>query len=100
MDFIDIYGDALDVVLRAPLWTDLYRGRIVGLLWYPRRGWCDWRFNYDGWVKWGCHGITTWLTQANTSAGYNDDVSLLHDIYIRMFTFYIYLYTYVSTCFF
>ena len=29
MDFIDIYGDALDVVLRAPLWTDLYRGRIV-----------------------------------------------------------------------
>ena len=25
MDFIDIYGDALDVVLWAPLWTDLYR---------------------------------------------------------------------------
>ena len=102
MDFIDIYGDALDVVLRAPLWTDLYRGRIMGLLWYPRRGRCGWRFNYDGWVKWGCHGIATWLTQANTSAGYNDDVSLLHDIYIyiRMFTFYIYLYTYVSTRFF
>ena len=25
MDFIDNYGDTLDVVLRAPLWTDLYR---------------------------------------------------------------------------
>ena len=33
MDFIDNYGDVLDVVLRASLWTDLYRGRIVGLLW-------------------------------------------------------------------
>ena len=37
----DTHGVVLDVVLRAPLWTDLYRGRIVGLLWYPRRGWCD-----------------------------------------------------------
>ena len=35
MDFIDIYGDVLDVVLRAPLWTALYRGRIVGLYGTP-----------------------------------------------------------------
>ena len=55
MDFIDNHGDVLDVVLR----TDLYRGCIVGLLWYPRRGWCGWHFNHDGWVKWGCHDITT-----------------------------------------
>ena len=77
MDFIDSYGDILDVVLLAPLWTDLFRGRIVGLLWYPRRGWCGWRFNHDSWVKWGCHDIATWLTQTNTSAGYNDNVFLL-----------------------
>ena len=35
MNFIDSYGDIFDVVLRAPLWTNLYRGRIVGLLWSP-----------------------------------------------------------------
>ena len=80
MGFIECYGDVLDVVLRAPLWTDLYRGCIVGLLWYPRRRWCGWRFNHDGWVKWGCHNIATWLIQANTSVGYNDDVFLLHVI--------------------
>ena len=80
MNFIDRHGDVLDVVLRTLLWTDLYKGRIVGLLRYPRRGWCDWRFNHDGWVKWGCHDIVTWLIQANTSAGYNDDVFLLHVI--------------------
>ena len=78
--FIVSNGDVLDVVLRAPLWTDLFRGRIVGLLWYPYRGWCGWSFNHDGWVKWGCHDIATWLTQANTSAGYNDDVFLFHVI--------------------
>ena len=38
--FIERYGDVLDVVLRVSLWMDLYRGRIVGLIWYPRRGWC------------------------------------------------------------
>ena len=31
MDFIDTSGDVLDIVLWVPLWTDLYRGRIVGL---------------------------------------------------------------------
>ena len=99
MDFIDIYGDAFDVVLRASLWTDLYRGRIVGLLWYSRRGWCGWHFNHDGWGKVGMPRYRHVAAQANTSAGYNDDVSLLHDIYLRIFTFYIYLYIYVSTCF-
>ena len=53
MDFIDNHGDVLDVVLRASLWTNLYRGRIVGLLWCPCRGWCGWRFNHDGWDKIG-----------------------------------------------
>ena len=76
MDFIDSYGDVPDVVLWAPLWTNLYRGRIVSLLWYPRCGWCGWRFNHESWVKWGCHDIVTWLTQANTSIGYNDNVFL------------------------
>ena len=74
------YGDVSDVVLWAPLWIDMYRGRIVGLILYPRRGWCGWRFNHDGWVKWRCHDIATWLTQANTSAGYKNDVFLLHVI--------------------
>ena len=80
MGFIESYGDVLDVVLRASLWTDLYRDRIVGLILYPHRGWCGWRFNHDGWVKWRCHDIATWLTQANTSAGYKNDVFLLHVI--------------------
>ena len=35
MDFIDSYGDVLDIVLRASLWTDMYRSRIVGLLCTP-----------------------------------------------------------------
>ena len=49
MGIIKSYGDVLNVVLRMPLWTGLYRGRIVGLIWYPRRGWCGWHFNHDGW---------------------------------------------------
>ena len=32
MGFIDSYGDILNIVLWAPLWMNLYRGRIVGLL--------------------------------------------------------------------
>ena len=51
MGFIESYGDVLDVVLRAPLWTNLYRGRILGLRRHPRCGWCGWRVNHDGWVK-------------------------------------------------
>ena len=94
MDSIDIYGDALDVVLRAPLWTDLYRGRIMGLILYPHRGWCGWRFNHDGWIKWECHDIATWLTQANTSVGYKNDIFLFYDTYkyyvCNMFFIYIY----------
>ena len=93
MDSIDIYGDALDVVLRVPLWADLYRGRIVGLLRYPHRGWCGWHFNHDGWVKWGCHCIVTWLTQANISAGFNDDGFLTLCIYIYVRLFYTHIYT-------
>ena len=35
MGFIESYGDVLDVVLWVPLWTNLYRGRIVGLFGTP-----------------------------------------------------------------
>ena len=53
MDFIDSYGDVLDVVLRAPLWMDLYRGRIVGSMLYPCHGWCGWCFYHDSFGKMG-----------------------------------------------
>ena len=41
------YGDSMDVVLRAPLWTNLHNGRILGLLYVMclRRGCCGWSFN-------------------------------------------------------
>ena len=94
------YGDVSNVVLQAPLWTDLFRGRIEGWTLYPRRGWCEWRFNHDGWVKWGCHDIATWLTQANTSVGYKNDIFLFYDTYkyyvCSMFFIYIYMYIYIS----
>ena len=89
------YSDVSDVVLRAPLWTDLFRGRIEGWILYSRRGWCGWRFNHDGWVKWGCHDIATWLTQANTSVGYKNDIFLfylyINTTYVVMFFIYIYI---------
>ena len=94
------YGDVSDVVLQAPLWTDLYRGCIVGLLWYPGCGWCGWCFNHDGWVKWGYHDIATWLTQANTSAGYKDVFLTSRYIFTYVYYFYLYLYTYMCTWFF
>ena len=72
------YGDISDVVLRAPLWTDLFRGRIEGWILYLRRGWCGWRFNHDSWIKWGCHDIVTWLTQANTSVGYKNNIFMCY----------------------
>ena len=75
------YGDVSNVVLQTPLWTDQFRGRIEG--WTDL--WCGWRFNHDGWVKWGCHDIVTWLTQANTSVGYKSN--------IFMFIFFIYIYS-------
>ena len=28
-----MFGDGMDVVLRVPLWTDLYRDCIAGLMW-------------------------------------------------------------------
>ena len=74
------YGDVSNVVLRAPLWTNLFRGRIEGWILYPRRGWCGWRFNHDGWIKWRCHDIATWLTQTNTSARYKEDIFLFYEI--------------------
>ena len=94
------YGDVSDVVLRAPLWTDLFRGRIEGWILYPRRGWCGWRFNHDGWVKWGCHDIATWLTQANTSVGYKNDIFLFYDTYKYYICsmFFIYIYVHIHVC--
>ena len=98
MDFIDNHGDVLDVVLRAPLWTDLYRGRIVGLLWYPSRGWCGWRFNHDGWVKWGCQisprGLPRPTPVPSIMLMFSYFMLYIYN-YLRMFTFYVYLYTYV-----
>ena len=95
------YGDVSDVVLRAPLWTNLFRGRIEGWILYPRRGWCGWRFNHDGWVKWGCHDIATWLTQANTSVEYKNDIFLfylyINTTYVVMFFIYLYIYIYIKT---
>ena len=89
------YGDVSNVVLRAPLWTNLFRGRIEGWILYLRRGWCGWRFNHNGWVKWGCHDIATWLTQANTSVGYKHDIFLfylyINITYVVMFFIYIYI---------
>ena len=95
-DIIWFYGDVSDVVLRAPLWTDLFRGRIEGWILYSRRGWCGWRFNHDGWVKWGCHDIATWLTQANTSVGYKHDIFLfyLYKYYLCSNVFHLYIYIY------
>ena len=94
------YGDISNVVLPAPLWTDLFRGRIEGWILYSRRGCYGWRFNHDGWVKWRCHDIATWLTQANTSVGYKNDISLFYDTYkyyvCSMFFIYIYIYIYMS----
>ena len=91
------YGNVSNVVLRTSLWMDLFRGRINGWILYPRRGWCGWRFNHDGWVKWGCHDIATWLTQANTNVGYKNDIFLFYDTYkyyvCSMFFIYIYTYT-------
>ena len=91
----DTYGDVLDIILRAPLWTDLYRGRIVGLLWYPHRGWCGWSFNHDGWVKWGCHDIATWLTRPTPVPGLMMMVFLLHKyIYVCLFYTHIFILLY------
>ena len=89
------YGDVSDVVLRAPLWTDLFRGCIEGWILYLRRGWCGWRFNYDGWVKWGCHDIATWLTQANTSVGYKSNIFMFFFIFINTMYVVCFLYPYI-----
>ena len=36
---------------------------LIDVMMCPRRGWCGWCFNYDGFgAKWGCHGIAAWLT--------------------------------------
>ena len=51
--FYFIYGDSSDVVLRAPLWRNLFGGRMVGLMLYPSRECCGWRFNHDGLGKVG-----------------------------------------------
>ena len=51
--YLVFYGDRSDVVLRAPLWIDLFRGRIVGLMLYLHRGWCGWRFNHNDLGKLG-----------------------------------------------
>ena len=100
MNFIDNYGDALDVVLRPPLWMDLFRGRIEGWILYPHRGWCGWGFNHDGWVKWRCHDIATWLIQADTSVGYKNNIFMFYDTdkyYVcSMFLIFIYMYLYMS----
>ena len=97
------YGDVSDVVLQAPLWTDLFRGRIEGWILYPRRGWCGWRFNHDGRVKWGCHDIATRLTQANTSVGYKHDIFMFYDTdkyYVcSMFLIFIYIYILIHVWF-
>ena len=94
------YGDVSNVVLRAPLWMDMFRGRIEGWILYLRRGWCGWRFNHDGWVKWGCHDIATWLTQANTSVGYKNDIFLFYDTYKYYVCsmFFIYIYVHIHVC--
>ena len=43
---------------------------LIDVMMCPRRGWCGWRFNHNGFeAEWGCHGIVAWLTQANTSVG-------------------------------
>ena len=78
----------------CPLWTNLYRGRIVSLLWYLRRGWCDWLFNHDSWVKWGCHDIATCLTQTNTSVGYNEDV-FLTSCYITTYVYFLHVFIHI-----
>ena len=94
------YGDVSNVVLQTPLWTDLFRGCIEGWILYPHRRWCGWRFNHDGWVKWGCHDIATWLIQANTSVGYTNDIFLFYDTYkyyvCSMFLISICMYLYMS----
>ena len=95
------YGDVSNVVLRAPLLTNLFRGCIEGWILYPRRGWCGWRFNHEGWVNWGCHDIATWLTQVNTSVGYKNDIFLFYDTYKYYICsmFFIYIYVHIHVCF-
>ena len=55
------------VVATKPLWSDLGRGRIVGILWSSDRNCCGWRLAQRG--GWLCHGVIAWLTQANTNIG-------------------------------
>ena len=51
----------------GPLWSDICRGRIMGILWSSNRGYCGWCLaRRRGWV---CHSVVLWLTQANTSVG-------------------------------
>ena len=93
------YGDLSDVVLRAPLWTNLFRGRIEGWILFPRRGWCGWRFNHDGWVKWGCHDIAMWLPRPTPVSGikiiFSCFIIFINTTYVVCFHWYIYIYTYI-----
>ena len=94
------YGDVSDVVLWAPLWTDLFRGRVEGWILYPRRGWCDWRFNHDGWVKWGCHDIATCLPRPTPVSSikviFSCFIIFINTMYVVCFLYlYIYMYLYM-----
>ena len=73
----------LDVVLRASLWTDLHRSRIVGLMLCPRRGWCGWHFNHGKEGKVGISWCRRVATQANTSVRHDNDIFMFY--YIKLY---------------
>ena len=41
---------------------------LINVMMCPHCGWYGWHSNHDGFeVRWGCHGVAAWLTQANSS---------------------------------
>ena len=79
----------LDVVLWAPLCTDLRRGRMVGLMIVPRHGWYGWHFNHGKEGKVGMLWCRHAATQVNTSVEFKDSIFVFYCI-----KWYKYIYVY------